>query len=153
MNESTAYIFITVVVAFLIRKIFIRLRLSRAKHPSLRGHAKMSRRVAAILNFFEYGEDHFFCSDGAPETVAQQRKTALERLNSQAAQVMPETIAFSASLEESISDVRFTTAYRVPFPYRNHLPKALMLGAIVDETKGQMVKDLDGNWRYDVSGS
>jgi len=49
--------------------------------------------------------------------------------------------------------VQFTSKYRVPFPYRTLLPQSFRLGSIADETKGSKLKDLDGNWRYDLSGS
>ncbi len=47
-----------------------RWRLSRAKHRSLTGHARISRRLAGLVPFYSYGEHEFFASDGAPEDVA-----------------------------------------------------------------------------------
>lgn len=154
MNENVIYYFTTAaLVAFAIRKIYIRLQLSRAKHPSLRGHAKWSRRIAKLIPFFEYGEEKFFCSDNAPADIAKKRKDALARLVNKTRQQSPETIAYSASLEDSISDVRFTTAYRIPFPYRNFVARELKLGSIADETSGVKIKDIDDTWRFDLSGS
>ena len=43
-----------------------RLQLSRAKHRSLAGHARWSRRFAALVPFYEYGESEFFAADSAP---------------------------------------------------------------------------------------
>ena len=37
-----------------------RLELSRAKHRSLGGHARMSRFVARLVPFYEYGESRFY---------------------------------------------------------------------------------------------
>ena len=147
------YIAVVVVALLLLRKVYTRLQLSVAKHPSLRGHSKWSRRVASMIRFFEYDESQFFCSDGAPESVVRQRRLALDKLKQSAKSRSPKTIAFSASLEDSISDVCFTAAYSVPFPYRNHLAKELRLGSIIDESHGVKVKDLDDNWRYDLTGS
>lgn len=154
MNQDL-YIYIPLAGLALVflRKSYTRLQLSRAKHPSLRGHSKWSRRVASMVRFFEYDENRFFCSDGAPDSVVQKRRQAMGRLKQSARSRSPKTIAFSASLEDSVSDVRFTTAYRVPFPYRNYLPRELRLGSIVEETRGVKVRDLDGNWRYDLTGS
>jgi glutamate-1-semialdehyde 2,1-aminomutase len=148
-----AYLVLVFVGFYMAQKIFIRLRLSRAKHPSLRGHAKMSRRVAKLLRYFEYDESQFFNSDGAPDNISEKRKSALQALTQHAKSTMGKTLKFSKSLEESISDVSFTSAYRVPFPYRNLLSKELKLGSVVNESKGVKVKDLDGNWYYDLSGS
>ena len=130
-----------------------RLLLSRAKHPSLRGHARWSRRMARLIKFFEYDKDAFFVSDAAPESVARIRRAGLERLRRQVRQSAPTTVRMSEALQEDISDIRFTTAYRVPFPYRNQVPRELRYGSIVDQTRGVQVKDIDGNWRYDLSGS
>src|SRR5688572_8793690 len=64
-----------------LHKLRIRLQLSRAKHPSLRGHARIARRVARLVPFYEYGEARFFASDGAPPEIAAQRRAALARLS------------------------------------------------------------------------
>src|SRR5882757_10749282 len=57
-------------------KLQARLALSRAKHRSLTGHSKMSRRVARLIPFYEFSTDDFFRSDGAPPEIAKQRRDA-----------------------------------------------------------------------------
>src|ERR1700742_5063921 len=57
-------------------KIKARLELSRAKHRSLTGHSKMSRRVARLLPFYEFSAEQYFNADGAPTEIAAQRKDA-----------------------------------------------------------------------------
>ena len=154
MNEAfLLYIIAVIAGCLLLRKAYIRLHLSQAKHPSLRGHSKWSRRIAKLVPYFEYGEDRFFCSDGAPVEIARQRRDGIDQLRRRIGQTSPGSQAFSESLEDSISDVRFTNAYRVPFPFRRHLACEFRSGSIVDETDGVRVKDIDGNWRYDVFGS
>ena len=151
--EIVSYLLLAALGALLLRKGYVRLQLSRAKHPSLRGHSKMSRRMARLLRHFDYDTDRYFSSDLAPDDIAARRRSGLERLRQQAAGSAPQTLAFSQSLESGISDVRFTSLYRVPFPYRNLLPKELRYGSAVTQTRGTQICDLDGNWRYDVSGS
>ncbi|MEZ5570938.1 MAG: aminotransferase class III-fold pyridoxal phosphate-dependent enzyme [Halioglobus sp.] len=141
------------VTTALLYKIYIRLRLSRAKHPSLLGHAKWSRRIARQVAAYSFDSEKFYSSDAAPEGVAQRRRAGLARLKHNAISRSPRSLACSASLEASISDVSFTSAYRVPFPYRDHLPKELRQTNLVEESAGVRVRDMDGNWRYDVSGS
>ena len=41
-------------------KLKARIELSRAKHRSLAGHSKMSRRVAKLLPFYEFEGDKYF---------------------------------------------------------------------------------------------
>src|SRR5262249_8254865 len=47
----------------------------------------------------------------------------------------------------------FTTAYRVPYQFRRHVARTLKVGALVRETNGVTVIDLDGYTHYDVGGS
>src|ERR1700719_5034953 len=61
-------------------KLRARLALSRAKHRSLTGHAKMSRLVARLVPFYEFDIDDFFRSDGAPAAVGTQRQDGFFRL-------------------------------------------------------------------------
>jgi glutamate-1-semialdehyde 2,1-aminomutase len=147
------YIVVAVLGMVVLRLLARRLRLSTAKHPSLRGHSKMSRRVARLLRFFDYDAERYFSSDLAPAEIAVKRRAGMERLRQQAAARSPKTLEFCQSLESSISDVQFTSQHRVPFPYRNLLPPELKIGSAVAQSKETRVCDLDGNWRYDVSGS
>ena len=137
----------------LLQRLWIRLRLSRAKHPSLRGHARWSRRMARLVPFFAYDEQRFFACDGAPAEIVDKRRQAFAALAERLAQMAPQSIAFSASLEDSIPDVRFTNAYRVPFPFRPYVRRHLKLGAVVDQTQGVRVRDIDGNWYMDLTGA
>ena len=138
---------------FLLSRIYTRLRLSRAKHPSLRGHSKWSRRLARLVPYYEFDQQRFFISDGAPEEIAETRRQGLQTLKADAATRSPKSLAASASLVNSVSDVEFTSAYRVPYPFRSCLPEELKLATFVEETRGVCIRDLDGNWRYDLSGS
>lgn len=154
MTSSFGFYVICVTVGlYLIRKLIIRLRLSRAKHPSLRGHAKMSRFVAKLIPFYEYDESQFFNCDGAPSKIVQQRQAGFVRLTQQFRDKSPKSVALTEELEHSISDVLFTNAYRVPFQFRNYVRNHLKLGTIVTASAGTMLKDLDNNWSYDLSGS
>ena len=51
-----------------------RLELSQAKHKSLAGHARIARRLAGFLPFYDYDEDRFFRSDDAPAEIAGLRR-------------------------------------------------------------------------------
>ena len=130
-NQYWAYLLLAIICILLLKKVHTRLRLSFAKHPSLRGHAKMSRRMAKILWYFEYDETHFFTSDQAPKNIVNKRKEGFNSLEQFLSNQMAKTIAFSNSLESSVSDVHFTSAYKVPFPYRQHLSKAFKLLSLI----------------------
>lgn len=149
----SGYILGAVVLVYVSSNVRARIFLSLAKHPSLKGHARWSRRVARWVRYFEYRESLFFGCDNAPEDIQDKRKAALDKLCEDARNTSPKSLSFSASLENSISDVRFTSAYRVPFPFRATIEKELTLGSVVEATRGVQIKDLDGVWRYDLSGS
>lgn len=153
MMDYLLYTLAALAAFWLIRKVVIRLQLSRAKHPSLRGHAKMARRVAKFVPFYEYADDEFFSCDGAPDDVVQQRRAAFAEVSRTLREKAPKTLAASEELEDGISDVRFVNHYRVPFQFRNRVRRELPLGCVVAETDNRRVRDLDGNWSVDVTGA
>ena len=130
-----------------------RLELSHAKHASLAGHARIARRLAALVPFYEYDEAQFFNSDGAPADVAARRRAGFERLSALYATRFAETIRCSTEAAASISDLQFTDAYRVPFQYSRYARARLPSAAFVQSSNGVTVTDLDGNRFYDLTGS
>jgi glutamate-1-semialdehyde 2,1-aminomutase len=130
-----------------------RLMLSLAKHRSLAGHARMSRRLARLLPYYEHDADEFVRSDGCPEDVAASREAGLEELGARLAGKSPRTLERSEELREGLSDLAFTDAYRVPYPYRAQLRRRLRVGVLRESSEGVHLRDLDGNWSYDLTGS
>lgn len=153
LQTTLLYVLSACAIGTLLYKAHIRLRLSRAKHPSLRGHAKWSRRLARQVAAYSFDEDRFYNCDGAPVDIAELRRAGLSRLSRAAATSAPVSLDYAASLQGKISDVNFTSAYRVPFPFRDLLPQALRQATIVEKSADVRVCDLDGNWRYDLTGS
>ncbi len=130
-----------------------RLELSKAKHRTLTGHARMARRVASLVPFYDYDESRFFCSDDAPEEVAARRRAGFERLAALYDARFAETIRRTAEATDGISDLQFTDAYRVPFQYGRVVRQHLKSAAFVQSSAGVMLTDLDGNQFYDLTGS
>ncbi len=153
MNPTLVWIMAAVLVAWLGRKIMIRLRLSRAKHPSLRGHIRMSRRLARLVPFYEYEREAAFRCDGAENEVVARREAGFDQLKERLAAKSPRSREATRELEPAISDLQFTNANRVPFQFRNLVRENLPVGAVSDTTEGVRIRDLDGNWSYDLGGS
>jgi glutamate-1-semialdehyde 2,1-aminomutase len=130
-----------------------RFELSRAKHRSLAGHSRLAKRIARLVPGYAYDEHEFFASDGAPEEVARQRQLALGRLGAEFTRRFPCSVAMTERARESISDLRFTGSYRVPFQYVPLLREYLQVGAFVGAAEGVMLEDVDGNRAYDLTGS
>ncbi len=60
----------SIAALLLLRKLQLRLELSSAKHRSLAGHARWSRRLAKLVPFYEFDEAEFFTADDAPREIA-----------------------------------------------------------------------------------
>ena len=147
------YAFGVAAVAVSLEPLRTRLELSRAKHPSLSGHARLARRVAALVPFYEYDEEQFFKSDGAPEAVVVRRRAGFARLATLYRQRFAETARLTDEVEGAISDLQFTSAYRVPFQYSRLVRRHLKAGSFVRSSSGVTLTDLDGNELYDLTGS
>ncbi len=130
-----------------------RLELSQAKHRSLAGHARIARRLAGFIPFYEYDEEQFFCSDLAPQDVVERRRAAFDRLSALYKTQFAETLRRTAEASAGISDLQFTDAYRVPFQYSRLVRTNLPSGTFVQSSNGVTVTDLDGNRFYDLTGS
>ena len=130
-----------------------RLQLSRAKHRSLAGHSRMAKRLARWVPGYAYDEAQFFAADGAPAEVAAQRRAALQRLGAEFDTRFAKTLAATETARETISDLRFTGRYRVPFQFSPVLREHLRVGAFLQSSDGVQVQDLDGNRFYDLTGS
>jgi glutamate-1-semialdehyde 2,1-aminomutase len=141
------------VTLFLVQKIYARLLLSRAKHNSLQGHPRLARRVARWVPAYAHPERTFFSSDSPPSDIEKKRRQGFERLAKLFRERFPKTIAMSAELEAGISDLAFVNTHRVPFQYQQFVQHHLRIGSIVEAADGPRVRDLDGNWSYDLGGS
>ncbi|MCB2062339.1 MAG: aminotransferase class III-fold pyridoxal phosphate-dependent enzyme [Novosphingobium sp.] len=140
-------------VAALSRKAFVRLRLSRAKHRSLAGHARMAKRLARMTPFYEFDRSEFFRADDPPEDVARKREEGFERLSAIYHERFPLTAKASAEVRQALSDVQFTSTYRVPFQFSRIVRESLPSGNFYKATQGVSIFDLDGNAFYDLTGS
>ena len=134
-------------------KVKSRIGLSRAKNPSLGGHARIARFVAGILPSYHYDESRIFDVDGAPGSVAASRRADFERLAALYRSRYTQTLQLTAEATGLISDLQFTESYRVPFQFNPYVRRHLSVGAFVASSSGVTVTDLDGNVFFDLTGS
>jgi len=130
-----------------------RLALSKSKHRSLTGHARLARRLAALVPFYEYDERRFFRADDAPEEVALRREAGFARLAEQFRTRFAHTAQLTDEIRDGVSDVQFTDNYRVPFQFSRFVRQHLKSGVFLHSSCGVKVTDLDGNEFYDLTGS
>jgi glutamate-1-semialdehyde 2,1-aminomutase len=134
-------------------KVRRRLQLSKAKHRSIAGHSRMSRRLAALIPFYEFDESEFFRADNAPDKVATTRRDGFMRLAQLYRQRFPKTRQLTAEMKDGVSDLQFTSTYRVPFQFSRVVREHLSAGSFWQSSAGVTLTDLDGNTFYDLAGS
>jgi glutamate-1-semialdehyde 2,1-aminomutase len=130
-----------------------RMELSLAKHRSLAGHPRIARRLAGLLPNYQYEAREALAIDEAPEEVVTLRETAFANLAREFESRYPKSAGLSREMEPRISDMRFVSAYRVPYQFRRLAGERLKVGSFVASSAGVTVTDLDGNVFYDLTGS
>lgn len=152
-NETMLGLMAVAAGAAVLPKIRARLTLSRAKHRSLAGHSRMAKRIARLIPFYEYDEYGFFRADDAPESVAQRRIKALTNLSEFYEREYRRSTQLTRQAMESISDLKFTGSYRVPFQFSRYLRTRLPSGTFLKCSSGVFLVDVDDNTYYDLTGS
>jgi glutamate-1-semialdehyde 2,1-aminomutase len=152
-DHIIGYVLGACALVFLLRKAWVRLQLSRAKHRSLAGHARMARRFAGLVPYYEYGEERIFRADGAPQEIAAARRGAFMRLAATLQARSPKNAALTAAVIDAISDLKFTSRYRIPFQFSRFVREHMKIGAFVESSSGVTITDVDGNRFYDLTGS
>jgi glutamate-1-semialdehyde 2,1-aminomutase len=147
------YIAGVLVTLLALRSLRLRLLLSRAKHPSLGGHARLARLLARLVRYYEYDETRFFNADDAPAEVAAVRRAGFMQLAQLYAQRFAKGTALTREVAHSVSDLQFTMRYRVPFQFGHMVRQHLPGGTFLESSSGVTVADVDGNRLFDVSGS
>jgi glutamate-1-semialdehyde 2,1-aminomutase len=115
--------------------------------------APLSRRLSKWVNARPYDEETFYAADGATGSLVARRQAGLVNLAGALERRFASSIAFGKELREGFSDLRFTDANRVPFPFVKVIREKFDLSLAVTESNGPRLRDLDGNWSLDVSGS
>jgi hypothetical protein len=100
-----------------------------------------------------YSEEEFFRADGAEGPWPEVRKKALDRLAVLLQAQYAKSIAWGLGVRDSLSDLRFTDANRMPFPFVRLMRQKFDLCSVVTASDGPKLRDLDDHWTLDVSGS
>jgi glutamate-1-semialdehyde 2,1-aminomutase len=141
------------VLIALLPRVRRRIQLSRAKHPSLAGHARIGRWLSSLIPFYEYDEGQFFRADDAPDEIEGQRRAGFTRLAALYAQRFAKTARLTSEVQGELADLQFTARYRVPFQFSSFVRQHFNAGSFVVSSSGPTTTDLDGNRRYDLTGS
>ena len=121
--------------ALLVPRARARLLLSSAKHASIQGHARWSKRLARLIPFYEYDEDRFFTCDDPPPEVAARDARRSRPWPGRSAMGSPHPGADQAAMP-MISDLQFISRYRVPFQFSGMVRGAPLLRRFPRERRG-----------------
>ena len=113
----------------------------------------MSRIAARFVPAFSYSEAQFFRTDGASEAVVSKRRAGFMQLASLLQKRHAQSLALTAEAKPFLSDLQFTSAYRVPPPFSAFVQQHLKVGAFLERSQGVKLVDLDGQELYDLAGS
>lgn len=113
----------------------------------------LTRPLSKWVRALDYSDDEFLRADGAAGRWVEIRKLAIDRLARFFQTQSAKSIAWGNEIRESFSDLRFTDANRVPFPFMRAVRDKFNLCSVVTESNGPKLRDLDGHWNLDVSGS
>ncbi len=152
-NQLALSIFGAGLGLWIAKKVYTRLQLSKAKHPSLAGHSRMAKRVARLIPHYSFTEEEFFRVDGAPQNIARLREMGFMRLSQVYQERFSKSVCLTNQAAEDISDLQFTGRYRVPFQFSSLVSKHLKSGSFMQSSSGVTLTDLDGNTFYDLTGS
>ncbi|HEY7164846.1 MAG TPA: hypothetical protein VIB79_09820 [Candidatus Binatia bacterium] len=85
--------------------------------PAIAWMPIVSRLLSNWVKSHDYTEEEFLRGDGAPQSAVEIRKEGLDRLAKSLQERYGRSIAWANSIREGFSDLRFTDANRVPFPF------------------------------------
>ena len=136
-------------VLFAARRVAIALRTLRALSLT----PALSRRLAHWVRPRSYSDEEFFRADGVGPDVVAGRRRGLEHLAATLRDQYPASRAWGAAIREGFSDLRFTDANRVPFPFARVMRERFDLCSVVTASDGPYLQTLDGHATLDVGGS
>lgn len=112
-----------------------------------------SRFLSSWVKTNDYTGSSFFQADGADEPTVARRQQALNRLAAYFEDRHPQSISWGNMIRDSFSDLRFTDAGRVPFPFARVMRERFNLCSVVTASDGAKLRDIDDQWTLDVTGS
>jgi glutamate-1-semialdehyde 2,1-aminomutase len=121
--------------------------------PAMSFTPRAARFLSRIVRSRDYTYEEFLRADGADDRWAAIRGAGLRALAARLGADKPASLAWAARVREGMSDLRFADANRVPFPFARVMREQFDLCTVADESAGARLRDLDGNWSLDVSGS
>jgi glutamate-1-semialdehyde 2,1-aminomutase len=113
----------------------------------------VARALSKHLGAYHYDEEGMLRADAASDAWVRRRREGLDRLAAVLRARYSTSIAWGDTIRDSFSDLRFTDASRVPFPFVRVMRDKFSVCSVVTASRGPHLQNLDGHWTIDVSGS
>ena len=108
---------------------------------------RLSRYLSGWVRARSYSDEEFFRADGVGEPWIERRKAGIDRLSRLFEAKHPRSRAWGEAIRDSLSDLRFTDANRVPFPFARVMRERFSLCSVVTESKAHGFATSTGNGR------
>ena len=108
----------------------------------------LSRRLSNWVKARDYTEEEFFRADGAAGPGLSDAKRLSTSLPPFSRRSTSQSIAWAKAIRDSFSDLRFTDANRVPFPFARVMREKFNLCSVVTASHGPRLQNLDGQWTH-----
>src|SRR5262245_17887464 len=96
----------------------------------------VSRAMSLWVGRRDYADHDLPAADGAPAEFVERRRRAFDALADSLQQRFRASAAVSHSIVEGFSDLRFTDAARVPFPFAAAMRRRFNLCSVVTASNG-----------------
>jgi glutamate-1-semialdehyde 2,1-aminomutase len=113
----------------------------------------MSRLLSRFVGSRDLDLDSILRADGAADRWVDVRRVALDSLAREVNERSPMSAHWSDGIRDTLSDLRFADANRVPFPFARLMRERFNTASVAAASDGPYLVDLDGNRTLDVSGS
>jgi len=140
-------------VVFVVTFALPRLTAAVVTLPAVAWMPALSRRLSALVHRADLVGDDFLRADGAPASHVTRRRQGLDALASALRDQSAASADLARTLRDSFSDLRFTDASRVPFPFAREMRERFSLCSVVTASRGPHLQQAGGEWTLDASGS
>jgi len=149
----TSNAWLTLVAGVALAYLALRLFRLAVTLPGLALTPGASRLLSRLVRSRDFDEQEFLSADGADDKWVAHRRAALGRLAERLNERGPRSAAWGERVRDTMSDLRFADANRVPFQFGRVMRERFNLASVAERTDGPYLVDLDGNRSLDVSGS
>jgi glutamate-1-semialdehyde 2,1-aminomutase len=121
--------------------------------PAVAWMPALSRWLSALVHRADLVGDEFLRADGASASHVTRRRQGLDTLAETLRNQSAASADLACTLRDSFSDLRFTDASRVPFPFAREMRERFSLCSVVTASRGPHLQQAGGEWTLDASGS